>query len=85
MQQAIIVRGRLSDSRHIELDEPVSGIQGEVEVLIRPSTAPTAAPTEGTADSDMDVFELLEKLGPGTRTKEDIDRQIREDRESSRD
>jgi hypothetical protein len=37
METAVIVRGRLSDSRHIELDEAVSGIEGEVEVVLRPS------------------------------------------------
>ena len=36
MDRAIIVRGKLSDPSHIELDEPVSGINGPVEVTVRP-------------------------------------------------
>jgi hypothetical protein len=36
MDRAIVVRGKLSDPSHIELDEPVSGINGPVEVTVRP-------------------------------------------------
>jgi hypothetical protein len=36
MERAIIVRGKLSDPRHIELDEPVTEVQGTVEVVVRP-------------------------------------------------
>jgi hypothetical protein len=36
MNRAIVVRGNLSDPSHIELDEPVSDIQGPVEVAVRP-------------------------------------------------
>jgi hypothetical protein len=36
MDRAIVVRGNLSDPSHIELDEPVSGINGPVEVTVRP-------------------------------------------------
>jgi hypothetical protein len=31
----IVVRGTLSGSRHIELDHPVTGVSGEIEVTIR--------------------------------------------------
>jgi hypothetical protein len=37
MDRAIVVRGKLSDPSHIELDEPVSGINGPVEVTVRPA------------------------------------------------
>lgn len=53
METALIVRGRISNSRHIELDE-------------------------GT----VDVFELISAASPGTRSKEDIDRQIADERGS---
>jgi len=36
MNRAIVVRGNLNDPSHIELDEPVSDIQGPVEVTVRP-------------------------------------------------
>jgi hypothetical protein len=75
METAVIVRGRLSDSRHIELDEAVSGIEGEVEVLLRPVVMP------GPAEA-VDVFELVASTIPGTRSKEDIDRQVADERGS---
>lgn len=31
------VRGRLSDPRPIELDEPVHGLTGPIEVVVRPA------------------------------------------------
>lgn len=74
MERAIIVRGRLSGPRRIDLDEPVDEVSGEVEVVVRPVQA-EPAPTR-------DVFEVLRSLPPGTRTKEDIDRQIAEERDS---
>ena len=72
MNRSIIVRGRLSDPQHIELTEPVSEISGEVEVLIR-------ALPKGRRE---DVFDLIANLTPGTRSKADIDRQIKEERDS---
>jgi hypothetical protein len=35
MERAVVVRGHLSDPSHIDLDEPVSGIRGAVEVTVR--------------------------------------------------
>jgi hypothetical protein len=35
MRRSIVVRGRLTKRRFIVLDEPVSGMEGEVEVAIR--------------------------------------------------
>lgn len=34
MAHAIKVRGRLSDPRHIELDEPVNDLAGQVDVVV---------------------------------------------------
>lgn len=42
------LRGRLSDPRHIELDEPVNDLTGPVEVTVRPATLPLPnAPQRG--------------------------------------
>lgn len=68
METAFILRGRLSDSTHIELDEPVTGIDGEVEVVVR-RVGPQSAET-------VDVFEWIAACVPGSRSKEEIDRQI---------
>jgi len=74
MQRAIIVRGRLSGRTRIDLYEPVDEVTGEVEVFVRP-VAPQARPAQ-------DIFEFLRSLPPGTRSKEDIDQQIAEERDS---
>jgi hypothetical protein len=75
MERAIVVRGKLSDPRHIELDEPVMDLRGPVEVVVRPLPA-----AQGPAG--LDVFELIAAQPPGTRSKSDIDRQIREERDA---
>ena len=67
----IVVRGVLSDPRHIELAEPVTGLQGAIEVEVRP------LPGNGARD----VYELIASLHPGVRSKGEIDRQVREDRD----
>ena len=75
MRESITTRGRLSGSCHIELAEPVDGVGEEVGVVIRP-----IPPQPGKS-----IFEVIAALPPGTRTKEDIDRQIREERDSCGD
>jgi hypothetical protein len=75
MNKAIVVRGRLCDSRHIELEEPVTEVKGPVEVAIR-------SVGKSQRKKHLDVFEYIAALPPGTRTKQDIDRQIQEERES---
>lgn len=75
METALILRGRLSDSRTIELDEPVPGMTGEVEVVLRPIAAPDQA-------RPVDVFDLIAAAAAGSRSKEDIDAQVAEERGS---
>ena len=75
MQRAIIVRGRLSGPRRIDLDESVDDITGEVEVVVRPIERVEAKPQQ-------DIFAFLRSLPPGARSKENIDRQIAEERDS---
>jgi hypothetical protein len=75
METALIVRGRISNSRHIELDEAVPGVDGEVEVMVRRVVPPEQAGT-------VDVFELISTASAGTRSKEDIDQQVADERSS---
>ncbi len=70
--RAIVRRGRLSDPRHIELAEPVRDIRGEVEVEIRKTSKRRG----------RDVFDIVAGLPAGSRSKADIDQQIREERTS---
>ncbi len=72
MERGVIVRGRLH-GRRIDLDESVEELEGEVEIVVRPVEAGRA----NTVESD---FEFMRSLSPGTRTKDDIDRQITEER-----
>jgi len=75
MEKTIVVRGKLSDPLHIELAEPISELQGEVEVVIR-------SVTSSRPQLSQDIFEFIAHLSPGARSKEDIDRQIQEERDA---
>lgn len=75
MERAIVVTGKLSDGRHVELDEAVTEIEGAVEVVLRPVRSKPSAAAES-------IFDVIARLPGGTRSKEDIDRQICEERES---
>ncbi len=74
MHKMIVVKGRLTGPRSVELAEPVPQAVAEVEVLIR-------ATEEGNGQRES-VADFLRRIPPGTRSKEDIDRQIREERDS---
>jgi hypothetical protein len=41
MSSSVTTRGRLSDPRHIELDEAVVNLTGLVEVVLRPASNPS--------------------------------------------
>lgn len=43
MTRARKVRGRMSDPRHIELDEPVNDLTGSVEVVVRAAEVPASS------------------------------------------
>ncbi len=75
MERAIVVRGKLADSQHIELDEPVTEIAGEVEVVLRSAKGKLTEPDES-------IFDRIARLPGGNRSKEDLDGQVREERES---
>ncbi len=75
MGNAIVVKGVLLSPTHLELATPVTSLAGEVEVEVRP----VGISEKKTA---RDLVEFLRSLPAGTRTKEDIDAQIREERDS---
>jgi hypothetical protein len=70
-----VVKGRLIGPRNVELDQPVAGVEAEVEVTIRP----LAASSGGNGES---VFQYLSRLPAGNRTKDEIDQQVRDERNS---
>ncbi len=72
MEQAIVTAGRIADPTHIELDAPLVGLQGRVELVVRVIPMPPSP--------KVDLMDFVRALPVGTRTKEDIDSQIREER-----
>jgi hypothetical protein len=70
MDRGVVVRGTLR-GRHIELDEGVDELDGEVEVFLR---------SVGSTPRPPDVLEVIASLPVGTRSKADIDDQLAEDR-----
>ena len=70
-----VVKGRIINPTTVELDEPLIDTTGEVEVLVRVADEKTNGGNEA-------LSEFLRRLPPGLRTKEDIDRQIREEHDS---
>lgn len=73
MHRTRIVEGHFVDPRHIEIDEPVSGVHGRVQVTVRPITQPTpgspaavlaAMRAEPHLDpADVDELERMIRLG----------------------
>jgi hypothetical protein len=72
MQGIKFIKGRLVGPRNVELDEPVLDTAADVEVIVR-----TDRHKAGESLSDF-----LRHLPPGKRSREDIDSQIREERDS---
>jgi hypothetical protein len=56
VERAIVVRGKLSDPRHIELDEPVTELRGSVEVVVRPVPPPSSM-VPMTAEERNGIYE----------------------------
>jgi hypothetical protein len=71
MERGVVVRGRLH-GRHIELDELVEDLDGEVEVFVRA--------VQGATPDPPDVLDVIAALPPGERSKADIDQQVADER-----
>jgi len=70
MTRTVVIKGRVVGPHTVELDEPLPEQTSEVEVVARIKT------------SGRKLSEIMQSFPPGTRTKEDIDRQINEERDS---
>jgi hypothetical protein len=75
MQRSLIVKGRLVGPKSVELDEPVAGMTSEVEVLMRLAT-------DGPEAAGETLSQFLSGLPAGTRSKEEIDKQIHDERDA---
>ncbi len=72
MAQTIVVRGRVVGARTIEVDEPLPANSKDVEVVLH-------LDAEKPGDAAR-LAEYIRSLPPGSRSKEDVDRQIDDDR-----
>lgn len=66
MKSAVIVKGRLSDARHIELQEPLSQIEGDVDVVVFPTV-------HSVGEENDDILDFIGRLVPGCKSKNEID------------
>jgi hypothetical protein len=71
MSRTVVIKGRVVGPSTVELERPLPAHTREVEVVAR------IVDNDGGKLSDY-----LRSLPPGTRNKEDIDRQIREERDA---
>jgi len=71
MQSTIVVNGRLTGPRSVELDEPVTAVDAAVQVIVTPRQT----------SQGQSMLDFLKSLPAGTRSREEIDRQVREERE----
>ena len=71
MSRTVVIKGRVVGPSTVELEEPLPERTREVEVVAH------VAEKSGSKLSDY-----LRALPPGIRSKEDIDRQVREERDS---
>ena len=75
MQNAIVVKGRLIGPSEVRLDSPVADVSADVEVILRP-----AAAARRPAGSSQPIADFLNGLPPGDRSREDIDKQVNDER-----
>jgi len=75
MDNSLVIKGRLTGPKSVELDQAVTGAKTEVEVLVHPlvSTQPTNGET---------ISQFLRRLPAGKRTKQEIDQQVQDERDS---
>lgn len=75
MARAAVIKGHRVADDMVRLDRPLPAGAAEVDVVLRLSNgAPASAPPN--------LADFLRSLPPGTRTKTDIDEQVRDERAS---
>jgi hypothetical protein len=75
MPNELVIKGRLTGPKSVELDQPVTGAKTEVEVVVHP------LPTLPGANGET-VSQFLRRLPPGKLTKQEIDKQVQDERGS---
>ncbi len=72
MHNAIVISGRLVGPRNVQLDEPVTDLHAQVEVIVRSEQSQKL--------KEQKLAEFLGGLPSGTRSRRDIDEQLRSER-----
>ena len=72
MQNAIVISGRLVGPRNIQLDEPVTDLHAQVEVIVRSGNTQKL--------KDQNLAEFFRGLPSGTRSRKDVDEQLGSER-----
>jgi len=75
MQNAVVIKGKLIGPTQIQLDEPFQSSETSVAVIVCPITA--ALP----GSDSQSIFDFLQFLPPGTRSKADIDKETADQRD----
>ena len=78
MQRVVVLEGELISPTNVRLNAPVTNVARTVQVIAH-------SQIEESPNAIKSLIDFLESLPPGTRTKEDIDRQLREDRDEPED
>jgi len=73
MSRTVVIKGRIVGPSTVVLDEPLPANTAAVEVVARVRDVEQPVPGR--------LSDYLRSLPPGTRTKEDIDQQLREERD----
>lgn len=71
MSQSIVIRGRYAGQSFVA-SEPLPLVEGPAELIVHPQATPAAT---------VSIFELF-GTAPQLRSAEDIDEQVRQERES---
>ena len=77
METAVVIRGKLANRAFVS-DDPMPALEGPAELIVY---APTPAPTDADETAMFDLF----GKAPQLRSAEDIDAQVREERDSWND
>ena len=77
MGDTLVIKGRVVNSTTVKVEEPLPERAIDVEVVVH-----LADSAQGQVQAMID---FLTSLPPGARTKEEIERQIEEERNSWRD
>lgn len=79
MRNVIIIKGRLTSPKSVELFEEVAGVAADVEVTVRPTEEKGGSARSPAPET---IVDFLRGLPVGTRGKDEIDGQVAAERDA---